>query len=403
MLITSLTIGYGHIVITQTGARIFLFIYGPIGIAVIGYFLLSIRDMIEESSQSRMRRAIAKRRLSLTVTASRNPNMSLMVNRKYTLTRHSLRRLNTAPGILEVPSRPASVSSNKSSSTDLPTKTFSDGTLPPSAGEEAQVARWIAEEQPVSILRPVATTNPDDTAPATTSVSFGQSTATFPGISFPDDLYQPDTPSRHSQESAAAGIPLNNMNSYARTISLDPALLLSAKDEEEIRYKSQIWAVIRMTFVWLFAWFVGSVIFDTLEPDWNYIDSLYFTWSTLTTVGYGDFIPSSPAAWEFWFWYVSTWKANFVGMFWDKWPFSPTSWQWRVNCSAHKFTPDLNEPLLERWREIPCCLQLLVFPNLEKLNLSTNTRRRRRCQTGWRNCASVILESMAKPCNCIFS
>jgi voltage-gated potassium channel len=36
----------------------------------------------------------------------------------------------------------------------------------------------------------------------------------------------------------------------------------------------------------------GTVAYNQLEG-WSYVDSLYFTSMTVTTVGYGDFVPSS--------------------------------------------------------------------------------------------------------------
>lgn len=38
----------------------------------------------------------------------------------------------------------------------------------------------------------------------------------------------------------------------------------------------------------------GTLIFMELE-NWSFLDSLYFTVSTVTTVGYGDFVATEPA------------------------------------------------------------------------------------------------------------
>lgn len=41
--------------------------------------------------------------------------------------------------------------------------------------------------------------------------------------------------------------------------------------------------------------FLGVIIFSALEG-WSLIDSLYYTVATVTTVGYGDVVPTHPAS-----------------------------------------------------------------------------------------------------------
>ena len=40
--------------------------------------------------------------------------------------------------------------------------------------------------------------------------------------------------------------------------------------------------------------FLAAGIFCLVEPSWDYFTSFYFTFFSLTTVGYGDVVPSSP-------------------------------------------------------------------------------------------------------------
>ncbi|SLM35701.1 Two pore domain potassium channel domain [Lasallia pustulata] len=51
--------------------------------------------------------------------------------------------------------------------------------------------------------------------------------------------------------------------------------------------------------VWIFLWFVGAVVFWQAEQDyanWTYFESLYFTYVSLLTIGYGDFYPQDNSA-----------------------------------------------------------------------------------------------------------
>lgn len=60
------------------------------------------------------------------------------------------------------------------------------------------------------------------------------------------------------------------------------------------------------TTVWLILWLVGAAIFQQCEvtyQNWTYFDGFYFAFVSLTTIGYGDVTPISPAGKSFFvFW-----------------------------------------------------------------------------------------------------
>lgn len=60
------------------------------------------------------------------------------------------------------------------------------------------------------------------------------------------------------------------------------------KNNEINLIRSFIWAIV----ILLILLFAGSFVYSYIEG-WAYLDSLYFTVVTLTTIGYGDIIPQT--------------------------------------------------------------------------------------------------------------
>ncbi|KAG0330395.1 Potassium channel [Dissophora globulifera] len=82
-----------------------------------------------------------------------------------------------------------------------------------------------------------------------------------------------------------------------------------ARLEEERRVKTVVKRkmIMHMVAIWFILWFGGAGVFCAFEK-WTFLESLYFCYVTLTTIGFGDYVPLEPGSIEFWNIYV------FVGL-----------------------------------------------------------------------------------------
>ena len=77
---------------------------------------------------------------------------------------------------------------------------------------------------------------------------------------------------------------MHSIQKMLKKINLD-----ELKNEVDIIYRRRLIFVIILFFILLL---IGTYIYHHLEK-WSYFDSLYFTITTLTTVGYGDLTPQT--------------------------------------------------------------------------------------------------------------
>ena len=61
--------------------------------------------------------------------------------------------------------------------------------------------------------------------------------------------------------------------------------------------------IISLTVVLVVYWMLGSLAFALMEG-WSFMNGVYFTWASLTTIGFGDFHPTNAASSEFWLIYT---------------------------------------------------------------------------------------------------
>ncbi|TGO15849.1 hypothetical protein BTUL_0035g00540 [Botrytis tulipae] len=70
---------------------------------------------------------------------------------------------------------------------------------------------------------------------------------------------------------------------------------LMRRIQEEAANKRRWTSLIVSGTTWLLLWFVGAAIFRLTEytQSWSYFESLYFSYTSLLTIGYGDYYPQS--------------------------------------------------------------------------------------------------------------
>ncbi|KUL90842.1 hypothetical protein ZTR_00785 [Talaromyces verruculosus] len=72
--------------------------------------------------------------------------------------------------------------------------------------------------------------------------------------------------------------------------------IIKVRNVKSAFYKRRRWTELGLFFAaWFVLWFVSAGVFGKSEKDdnWTYFISLYFTYTSLTTIGYGDYFPTS--------------------------------------------------------------------------------------------------------------
>ncbi|KAJ6470417.1 hypothetical protein C8R45DRAFT_1218281 [Mycena sanguinolenta] len=109
-----------------------------------------------------------------------------------------------------------------------------------------------------------------------------------------------------------------NVKLMRRTVELERQKWISRMDEPDTAWKKEEWEIMRRIqrraktirkyssigsslFAFLALWFLGAMVFWFSEApqSWTYFESVYFSYTSLFTIGYGDFFPKSNAGKQF--------------------------------------------------------------------------------------------------------
>jgi hypothetical protein len=62
--------------------------------------------------------------------------------------------------------------------------------------------------------------------------------------------------------------------------------------------------LVSIIIFWVFLYWIGSALIFSFLEEWSIIDGVYFTFVTMTTIGYGDLKLNNPISWEFWYFFI---------------------------------------------------------------------------------------------------
>lgn len=117
----------------------------------------------------------------------------------------------------------------------------------------------------------------------------------FESLMYPRNEQLPTSLPAETSQDYSAGIPLQQFGSISSVVSH-----VSTAAKPAPWYKSL--ALYIIVFSW---WFISSAIFGALE-NWKYLDALYFTFISMTGIGFGDITPESPWGIQFWLYFLFT-------------------------------------------------------------------------------------------------
>ncbi|KAJ1552433.1 hypothetical protein HK405_011346, partial [Cladochytrium tenue] len=74
--------------------------------------------------------------------------------------------------------------------------------------------------------------------------------------------------------------------------------------EKELERREDWRRLRRLGLIFFVLWMVSASVFQAVEPTWTWFDSVYFSFTTMSAIAFGDLYPTTSYAWELWFLFV---------------------------------------------------------------------------------------------------
>lgn len=121
----------------------------------------------------------------------------------------------------------------------------------------------------------------------------------------PDESIQQDLPEPNGDLNLCRTTSIANSTSATSKLHQFEEDLLTQRKDIEHRFedyrknlakaqRNEFWLKLSISaFLFACFWLVGAAIFSAIEADWSYFDGFYFVFVVFTSIGYGDFHPTS--------------------------------------------------------------------------------------------------------------
>ncbi|KAJ3190550.1 Potassium channel [Irineochytrium annulatum] len=309
VIVTALTIGYGNVSPTTTASRLFLFVYFMVAAACIGYFISASEDYMVEKGEAEVIRMNEWRRIRSEERARKR------LERK----QHGLASPNPPP---QQPTRPIdSFSTNVlmilfpgqfNPATGYKGKSFIrmayeavTGSRPASDANLAGSVNISVGETDVApgagiyFAKPTKPVGQDVTTVSTTTlgasisidvVGGDASTAPAPdALEFWNGDREDEMEAEQSEDDGSTTTGEMVTVGGVSTRGEESTLTADLRMDEELQKRLERSKTIRVVVSLIGWWLIAAAIFSKIEPNWTYMDSVYFTFTTFTTIAIGSF------------------------------------------------------------------------------------------------------------------